>query len=205
MGRLGALLRPTWRSHAGPPQGHYNPCLLQSRLRREASRCFILPPEQGEVRQSRIGGGERSEPISRMIIIPYDIESQSRNADFVSIARKGNPQPSGPKAPSNLRTLRPIGPVHLKNLHARRSIRHHRIRRRPGAPLPQKNSPFGESIHKGEDSYLSLVRQRPRSQLRRKRRRCSISGVEGSSCSISRMASFSFRPERKMRRYAFFR
>ena len=23
MGRLGALLRPTWRSHAGPPQGHY--------------------------------------------------------------------------------------------------------------------------------------------------------------------------------------
>ena len=47
MGRLGALLRPTWRSYAGPPQWHYNPCLLQSRLRREASRCFILPPEQG--------------------------------------------------------------------------------------------------------------------------------------------------------------
>ena len=23
MGRLGALLRPTWRSYAGPPQGHY--------------------------------------------------------------------------------------------------------------------------------------------------------------------------------------
>ena len=34
----------------------------------------------GEVRRSRIGGGERSEPISRMLIIPYDIESQSRNA-----------------------------------------------------------------------------------------------------------------------------
>ena len=26
---------------------HNNPCLLQSRLRRGASRCFILPPEQG--------------------------------------------------------------------------------------------------------------------------------------------------------------
>ena len=36
----------------------------------------------GEVRRSRIGGGERSEPISRMPIIPYDTESQSRNADF---------------------------------------------------------------------------------------------------------------------------
>ena len=23
MGKLGALLRPTWRSYAGPPQGHY--------------------------------------------------------------------------------------------------------------------------------------------------------------------------------------
>ena len=36
------------------------------------SRCFILPPEQGEVRRSRIGGGERSEPVSRMLIKPYD-------------------------------------------------------------------------------------------------------------------------------------
>ena len=79
-----------------------------------------------------------------MLIMPYDTESQSRNADFISIAHKGNPQPSaqravklknlknlknpfplwycvppsprrrwdnhrGPKAPSNLRTLRPRG------------------------------------------------------------------------------------------------
>ena len=39
------------------------------------SRCFILPPEQGAVRRSRIGGGERSEPISRMVILSYDTES----------------------------------------------------------------------------------------------------------------------------------
>ena len=31
----------------------------------------------------------------------------TRNADFISIARQGNPQPSGPQGPSNLRTLRP--------------------------------------------------------------------------------------------------
>ena len=31
-------------------------------------------------------GGERSEPISRMLITPYDTDSQSRNADFISIA-----------------------------------------------------------------------------------------------------------------------
>ena len=38
------------------------------------SQCFILPPLAGEVRQSRIGGGERSEPIRRMPIMPYDTE-----------------------------------------------------------------------------------------------------------------------------------
>ena len=46
----------------------------------------ILPPEQGEVRRSRIGGGERSEPVSRIVFMPYDTESKSRNADFISIA-----------------------------------------------------------------------------------------------------------------------
>ena len=47
--------------------------------------------------RSRIGGGERSEPISRMIIIPYDIESQSRNADFISIAAERQSTTLGPK------------------------------------------------------------------------------------------------------------
>ena len=61
-------------------------------------------------------GGERSEPITRMRIMPYDTESQSRNADFILIAQGAIPQPSGTRAPSNLRTLRPIGPVNLKNL-----------------------------------------------------------------------------------------
>ena len=58
------------------------------------SRCFILPPAEGEVRRSRKGGGERSEPVSRMLIMPYDIESQARNADFILIARRAIPQPS---------------------------------------------------------------------------------------------------------------
>ena len=31
-------------------------------------------------------GGERSEPITSMRIMLYDTESQSRNADFISIA-----------------------------------------------------------------------------------------------------------------------
>ena len=47
---------------------------------------------------------------------------------------------------------------------------------------------------------FSLVRQSPLSQFLRKRRRCSISGTEGNSCSISPMASFNFNPERKIMR-----
>ena len=44
---------------------------------------------------SRIGGGERSEPITRMRIMPYDTESQSRNADFISIGRRAIHNPRG--------------------------------------------------------------------------------------------------------------
>ena len=40
----------------------------------ESIERFILPPLAGEVRRSRIGGGERSEPVSRMPIMPYDTE-----------------------------------------------------------------------------------------------------------------------------------
>ena len=52
----------------------------------ESIERFILSLGWGKVRRSRIGGGERSEPITRMLTMPYDTESQSRNADFISIA-----------------------------------------------------------------------------------------------------------------------
>ena len=71
------------------------------------SRCFILPPLAGEVRRSRIGGGERSEPVSRMLITPYDTESKSSNADFILIAREGDTTTLGPKG---RQTYEPSGP-----------------------------------------------------------------------------------------------
>ena len=74
----------------------------------------IFPPLAGEVRRSRIGGGERSEPIRRMLFMPYDIESQSRNADFISIARRAIRNPRGQRP---RQTYEPLGqrPIHLKN------------------------------------------------------------------------------------------
>ena len=60
----------------------------------ESIERFILSPGWGKVRRSRIGGGERSEPIRRMLFMPYDTESKSRNADFILIAQGAIPQPS---------------------------------------------------------------------------------------------------------------
>ena len=42
-----------------------------------------------------------------MLIMPYDIESQSRNADFMFIARKGDTTTLGPKG---RQTYEPSGP-----------------------------------------------------------------------------------------------
>ena len=50
-----------------PPYGRGNAPLL-------VAGATTFPPLAGEVRRSRIGGGERSEPISRMLIMPYDTE-----------------------------------------------------------------------------------------------------------------------------------
>ena len=57
---------------------------IRKGAKRPENRVTRFPVEK--VRRSRIGGGERSEPIRRMLIMPYDIESKSRNADFISVA-----------------------------------------------------------------------------------------------------------------------
>jgi|GEM_PF-6911388 len=97
MGRLRAyfdqLAHPMQDVHSGTITRAYCRAIYEE----SASRCFILPPLAGEVRRSRIGGGERSEPISKMLIMSYDSESKSRNAEFISIAY-GNPPPSAPQA-----------------------------------------------------------------------------------------------------------
>ena len=70
-------------------------------------RALFFPLNRGKSGAARIGGGERSEPVSRMVIMPYDTARSSRNADFISIARrairhplnqpaKGRPNPLNP-------------------------------------------------------------------------------------------------------------
>ena len=74
---------------------------------------FILPPLAGK--SGAAGkGGERSEPIRRMLVISYDTESKSRNADFISIARRAIHHPLNP-----LNLLNPMNP-HVRILHRMR-------------------------------------------------------------------------------------
>ena len=81
-------------------------------------------------------GGERSKPMTGMLIMPYGTESKSRNADFISIALRAihNPRANGP---SNLRTLRPSGRSILRTLFLNPSTQPAADRR----PQPSGRSP----------------------------------------------------------------
>ena len=92
-----------------------------------------VSPFGGAVSHQR-GESHRRWLITVMLIMSYDTERKSRNADFISIARRAirNPRPKGP---SNLRTLRPSG----------RSI----LRTFPSEPFPLNLSlcPLSASKH----------------------------------------------------------
>ena len=83
------------RTSTGALQGSAKPCTHKLLYFKHGLFC---PLNRGKSGAARIGGGERSEPIRRMLIMSYATESKSRNADFISIARKGNPQPSARRA-----------------------------------------------------------------------------------------------------------
>ena len=144
MGRLGALLRPC----GGPMQDLHRGTITRAYCRaiyeESVSRCFILPPLAGEVRRSRIGGGERSEPICRMLTMPYDTESKSRNADFISIAlrairhlqRRRRCRPLSESDAQNVVSRFPCGDTTLL----------HNLRRQP-RPFSLKSAPEGRHHH----------------------------------------------------------
>ena len=98
-----------WRHHLSPASGGTATRAYCRAAYEERPRgVLFFPLNRGKSGAARIGGGERSEPIRRMPVMPYDTESKSRNADFISIARRAIRNPR-PERPSNLRTLRTFG------------------------------------------------------------------------------------------------
>ncbi len=61
-------------------------------------------------------GGERSEPVSRIVFMSYDTESKSRNADFISIAAERQSATLGAKGPVKLTNPWTEGPSILRTL-----------------------------------------------------------------------------------------
>jgi hypothetical protein len=49
-------------------------------------RALFCPLHREKSGAARIGGGERNEPVSRIVFMSYDTESKFRNADYISIA-----------------------------------------------------------------------------------------------------------------------
>ena len=76
---------------AGALQGSAKPCTQKSLDFKHGVFCPCLRGMSGAAGK----GGERSEPFSRKLIMPYDTESKSRNADFISIALRAIHNPRG--------------------------------------------------------------------------------------------------------------
>ena len=72
---------------AGALQGSAKPCTHKSLYFKHGLFC---PLHRGKSGATRIGGGERSEPVSRMVILPYDTESKSRNVLASPLGEEGH-------------------------------------------------------------------------------------------------------------------
>ena len=80
-----------WRHHLSPASGGtitraYCRAADEARLR----GVLFCPLHRGKSGAARIGGGERSEPVSRMVILPYDTESKSRNVLASPLGEEGH-------------------------------------------------------------------------------------------------------------------
>ena len=60
---------------------------IRKGAKRPENRVTRFPVEKSGA--APIGGGERSEPITSMLIMPYDTDSQSRNAPCVPFRGRG--------------------------------------------------------------------------------------------------------------------
>ena len=110
-------------------QSSAKPCTHKSLYFKHGLFCSLHREKSGA---ARIGGGERSEPVSRMVSAIYAAERHSRNADYILIARKGNPSP--------------LNPLNLLNPHALRAC-----------PSPPERSEYN-LWHRGPSGPMDAIR-----------------------------------------------
>ena len=75
---------------------------VESLMKRVFRGVLFCPLNRGKSGAARIGGGERSEPVSRMVILPYDADRLIRNADFKNCGVSRHHHPLNLLNPVNL-------------------------------------------------------------------------------------------------------
>ena len=109
-------------------------------------------------------GGERSEPVSRMVILPYDTKSQSRNASCVPFRGRGPRSGEGVDGGKNDYDTLILCLIVLRSGGRRLAVRtamEHPIGTLPRTPFASsRRSPQGETRsmeRKNRESYISCT------------------------------------------------
>ena len=71
-----------------PPEQGWQGNTIRKEAKRPENRVTRFPVEKSGA--ARIGGGERSEPVSRIVFMPYDTESKSRNVLASPLGEEGH-------------------------------------------------------------------------------------------------------------------
>ena len=89
-----------WRHHLPPTSWwDYKAPLCCERLMKGMLRGVLFCPlQRGQSGAARIGGGERSEPVSRIVFKPYDTESKPRNVLASPLGEEGHEVAKGVQA-----------------------------------------------------------------------------------------------------------
>ena len=83
-------------------RGHYKaPLCCELLMKGLLFRALFCPRLRGKSGEAGKGEASAASQSAELFFMPYDIESQSRNADFISIARRAihPPRPEGPSPP----------------------------------------------------------------------------------------------------------
>ena len=75
---------------------------VESLMKRVFRGVLFCPLNRGKSGAAWIGGGARSKPVSRMLILPYDADRLIRNADFKNCGVSRHHHPLNLLNPVNL-------------------------------------------------------------------------------------------------------
>ena len=148
-------------------RGHYGRLAMEPCLCRKHRNLFC-PLNRGKSGAARIGGGERSEPVSRIVILSYDTESKSRNVLASPLGEEGHEVAKG------CTRVRMIMILDVDVTAERRHYNIHRPRGRYQNPRPERPSNLSPLRTFGAKPRQPSCQRRGSSYLTKSLFRCMI-------------------------------